>query len=162
MSKLGQGDWGPPGHRGPPERRIKLGSLCKSWSRGETRLMARPVDWGAVGESELVQARAGEAGPGKSRRQRKGLDQAVSPSALQPQFSHLQDGNAEACLSACGMEHSGLIRSLLLPLGEVGVGQEEGSGRESWLPWGRGTLAWGTISHQVSDLQTMTGAKTEQ
>ena len=162
MSQLGQGDWGPPGHRGPPERRIKLGSLCKSWSRGETRLMARPVDWGAVGESELIQARVGEAGPGKSRRQRKGPDQAVSPSALQPQFSHLQDGNAAGGLAAGGMERGGSPRAALRPVGAVAVGQEEGSGRESRLPWGRGTLAWGTISHQVSDLQTMTGAKTEQ
>lgn len=40
----------------------------------------------------LVQARAGDAGLGEARRQRRGPGQAVLPSTLEPQFSHLQDG----------------------------------------------------------------------
>lgn len=45
----------------------------------------------------LVQARAGEAEPGEARKQRSGPGLAIPPLALRPQFSHLQDGSAEAC-----------------------------------------------------------------
>ena len=83
------GDWSPAG----PVGRQRSGGSWGQCDRGETegKLQGR-------GRPQLVQARTGEAEPGEARRHRRGPGQAVLPSALQPQCSHLQYGDAEACL----------------------------------------------------------------